>query len=343
MISRFTLFERLLRRLHLLPSPVMDAFGGVLFGRLLAIAVRRGVIEAAAARPCPLRDIAGQAGLDERAARLVCEALTVTGYLRRTPQGYFATPDARKWLLPDSPHSLFYLVQYFETLHARWQDLEYALIHGAPVRPYSAAFADADWELYVLAMRDLARMLLPSVMRLLHLPEGEGKLLDVGGSHGLYTIEACRRAPGLSATIMDFPQALAHARPLVAAAGLAGRCTLLEGDFTTHPFPPGQDVVLLFNVIHGFDREGNYRLVQRSLDALCPGGRIYILDQFDAAGRGSQLARFMPLMVGLNLLSEIGGTVYSVEDVRKWSDGRASLTKHRTALPGVTLVELTRP
>ncbi len=342
MIFRFTLLERLLRRLHLLPTPVMDAFGGVLFGRILAIAVRRGVIEAVAARPRPLRDIASQAGLDERAAHLVCEALTLAGYLRRTPQGYLATAEARKWLLPDSPHSIFYLVQYFETLHARWQNIEHALVHGAPVRPYYAVFTDADWEIYVLGMRDLARLLLPSVMRRLRLPKGEGKLLDVGGSHGLYAIEACRRAPDLSATVMDFPPAIAHARRFADAAGLGARCTFLAGDFTAQPFPPGQDAVLLFNIIHGFDGEGNYRLVQRALDALRPGGRIYILDQFASEARGSQLARFIPLMVGLNLLNEIGGTVYSVEDVGKWAGSRASLTVHHTALPGVTLITLAR-
>ena len=53
MILRLTLLERALHRMHLLPVPVMDAFAGVLFGRLLCIGVRRGIIEAAAGAPCP--------------------------------------------------------------------------------------------------------------------------------------------------------------------------------------------------------------------------------------------------------------------------------------------------
>ncbi len=48
MILKFTLLERLLHRLYILPTPIMDAFGGVIFGRVLTIAVRRGLFEAVA-------------------------------------------------------------------------------------------------------------------------------------------------------------------------------------------------------------------------------------------------------------------------------------------------------
>ncbi|HEX9656631.1 MAG TPA: hypothetical protein VGB89_06930 [Bacteroidota bacterium] len=41
MILNLTLIERL-HRFCLLPMPIMDAFGGVVFGRVLTIAVRRG-------------------------------------------------------------------------------------------------------------------------------------------------------------------------------------------------------------------------------------------------------------------------------------------------------------
>ncbi len=48
MILKLTFLERLLHRLHILPTPIMDAFGGIIFGRVLTIAVRRGLFEAVA-------------------------------------------------------------------------------------------------------------------------------------------------------------------------------------------------------------------------------------------------------------------------------------------------------
>ena len=340
MILRLTLLERLLHRLHLLPTPVMDTFGGVLFGRILALGVRRGVFEAAGAGPCSAADVAARAGLDDRAARLMCDAFVVAGYLRRTRAGYVATGETRKWLLQDSPRSLCHLVGYFETLYVRWQQIEHSLVHGAPARSYYEGFSSADWETYVLGMRDLARVLAPFVMRHIRLPAGPGRLLDVGGAHGLYSIECCLRRPALSATVMDFPQAVVHAGRGVQDAGLAGRISFLPGDFMNTPFPPGQDVLLMFNIIHGFSPETNRLLIHRAFDALQPGGRIYILDQFQSPSKGSPVSRFIPLMVGLNLLNEIGGNVYSMEEIRAWCGARTLVRNHRVGLPGVGLAEI---
>jgi SAM-dependent methyltransferase len=139
---------------------------------------------------------------------------------------------------------------------------------------------------------------------------------------------------------MDFPQALETARRDALETGLAGRLAFLPGDFMEHSFPPGQDVVLLFNIIHGFSREANRSLVRKALDALRPGGRLYILDQFTALQKGSRVARFIPLMVGLNLLSEIGGTSYGIDDVKEWCGPGAAVRRKRVGLPGVGLVEV---
>jgi hypothetical protein len=65
--------------LHLLPIPVMDAFASVLFGRALAIAVRRGMFEAIAGQPRGLEEIALQTGLSQHGVELlvrwrICES-----------------------------------------------------------------------------------------------------------------------------------------------------------------------------------------------------------------------------------------------------------------------------
>jgi SAM-dependent methyltransferase len=139
---------------------------------------------------------------------------------------------------------------------------------------------------------------------------------------------------------MDFPQAVVHAGRGVQDAGLAGRISFLPGDFMNTPFPPGQDVLLMFNIIHGFSPETNRLLIQRAFDALQPGGRIYILDQFQSPSKGSPVSRFIPLMVGLNLLNEIGGNVYSMEEIRAWCGARTLVRNHRVGLPGVGLAEI---
>ncbi len=337
---RFTVFERVLHRLHLLPTPVLDAFGSVLFGHCLAIGVRRGLFEFLATGVHSPAEIALHVNMSEPAVTLLLESYRAAGYLKLHSGGYALTEESSRWLLRGSPSSMTNLIGYFETLYSRWGELEYALEHGRPRRPYYEAFDEGDWRLYVYAMQDLARILLPEVFRVVKHAGSPERLLDIGGSHGRYTLEFCRRFPGLQATIMDFAPALRVAEELIRAEDMEQRIALRGGDVRTSAFPGGQDVILLFNVIHGFSENENLDLVQRSLGALRPGGVLYILDQFLEGRRSSDLSRFLPLMVGLNLLNEIGGRAYAFSDIQRWSSRARSVKYRRLRVPGVALIEV---
>ncbi len=332
--------ERLLHGLHLLPTPILDAFGGVLFGRVLALSVRSGLFEAVKGSPLAVEEVAGILGWNTRATVLVLDTLTVGGYLERFGRRYGPSVEGQKWCVRDSPHYLGHLIRYFETLYARWDHLESSVRAGRPVQPYYADFGAKEWEEYVLAMRDLARMILPSVLARLDLGEAPDRLLDLGGSHGLYSMECCREYPTLTATVMDFPAVIPIASTLLKAERMEDRVRLTAGDILTQPFLPGQDVIFMFNIIHGFTPEENRRLVGRALKALRPGGSLYILDQLRSPGRGSRLSRFIPLMVGVNLLNEIGGYAYSEEEVKEWCKGARRTKAMRLRFPGLTLFQV---
>src|SRR5512140_565348 len=145
MLLRFTLLERLLHRLHLLPTPVMDAFANVLFGRVLAIAVRRGIFDLLASGPMTEERIASATRLDPRGLDLLLESCVASGYLDRRGEGYHLTTEGRKWLCNGSPDSLVNLIAYFELLHAHWADLETSLERGMPRRLYYEVFNEDEW------------------------------------------------------------------------------------------------------------------------------------------------------------------------------------------------------
>src|SRR5512137_2043156 len=106
MVLRLTLLERILHRLHLLPTPIMDAFAGVLFGRALVIAVRRGLFDALAAGPLTEQQISSRTRLHPHALRLLLDACVVGGYLAREESAYRITSEGKKWFSKDSPESL---------------------------------------------------------------------------------------------------------------------------------------------------------------------------------------------------------------------------------------------
>jgi len=104
------------------------------------------------------------------------------------------------------------------------------------------------------------------------------------------------------------------------------------------------DAVLAFNIIHGFDSGTNDRFVRSIVNSLVSGGIVYFLDQFKKNGtRG--VRSVLPLAVGINLMNEIGGSVYGVEELKAWC-ARAGLSsfRHRELLlPGVGLASAVKP
>ena len=342
MIIRLTLLERFLRNAHLLPLPIMDAFGGVLYGRALAVAVRRGMFDALAGGPLGADVLAQRTGMHREAVGLVADASVEAGYLTKRKGLYALSPEGRKWLLADSPDSLTFLIRYFESLHERWRVIEHSMDHGKPARAYYEGFSDEDWRVYVLAMRDLARLVMPAVAPGIRLGRTASLLVDIGGSHGLYAMQCCRRHPGLEAVVMDFAPALGVTAELIRQAGMEKRIRLLGGNFMQAGIPSPADGILLFNIIHGLSDGENRELFTRALHALRPGGKLYVLDQLRDAGGGSGVGRFIPLMVGLNLLTETGGTAYAFAQVKDWCASASVVRLHRLRLPGLSLIEIVR-
>ena len=337
-----SLTERLLHRLHLLPSPVIDTFSNVVFGRALAIGVRRGIFDHLKQRPATVTELATATTLSIEGAALLAESFSSTGYLVKHGDRYALSSEARKWLLTDSPSYIGNLIGYFETLYTRWDHLEYSLEHGIPPRPYHEVFSKDDWKLYVYAMKDLARLIGGDVMRRIRLPGTPQSLLDLGGSHGWYSIQCCKRYPSLTATVVDFGGAVQFGRKLIEAEGMSERVHMVEGDFLKLDLPDHRDCVFMFNIVHGFSETENRDLLRRVIDATTTGGRIYILDQLRREPRSRGLAAFIPLTVGLNLLNEIGGNAYGFEQIKRWCSGIARIKSIPLRIPGIGLIEIVR-
>ena len=146
------------------------------------------------------------------------------------------------------------------------------------------------------------------------------RLLDVGAGHGSYSIALCRKYPQLKATLFDSAQALEVARRQVEVEGLGDRIDFVAGDFRTDELPSGYDVLLLFNILHGFRPEQNQALLKKAAGALAPGGRIAVLEQLAGAG-GSRANRAINGLLGFSFFLTLGGQVYSVEQLSAWLQG----------------------
>jgi predicted O-methyltransferase YrrM len=149
------------------------------------------------------------------------------------------------------------------------------------------------------------------------MPSGARDMLDIGGSHGYFSVALCRRHPELRATVLDLPGAVEHAAPLLAAEQMGDRVILRAGNALTDDLgEEAYDFILLMSLVHHFDDAANRALVGRSARALRPGGVLLIGDviRVEAGRRADQMRSFWDLYFAL---TSAAGT-WTFEEMRDW-------------------------
>lgn len=116
---------------------------------------------------------------------------------------------------------------------------------------------------------------------------GRGRLLDVGGGSGAFSITLCQRYPALRATILDLPAVRVTAAGYAREAGLEDRVAFVPGNALDTPWPAAHDVVLMSYLLSAVPAGAVDLLLARAHDVLVPGGMLVLHDfmvEDDAAG-----------------------------------------------------------
>jgi hypothetical protein len=297
------------------PGPILDLMGPLAF-KVVSVALRLGVFEALSAGPMTGTELAGRLKADPGGISILLETLDALGYVGKKGARYANTAMTARWMLENSPGSVAGLFASFEGMFARWDYLEEAIRRGEPAFDGSKWMAERPerWNDYHKGMRGIARISSEEIVSKVKLPATARRLLDMGGSHGLYAVSFCRRRPGLEATVLDQGQARAVAEETIAAEGMSGRVSFLEGDFMTGDLGGKYDAVLAFNVVRIFRPPQATDLFRRTAAALNPGGVIVVLDQLDA-GMSTPFTKANALLIKLELFNSTNGKLYKADEI----------------------------
>jgi SAM-dependent methyltransferase len=293
-------------------------------GPTVVAGVRLGVFDALAAGPRTATELADGLGADPAGLRLLLDALAAVGYLEAVDGRYANLPTASRWLCADSPGGFGTVLELWSAAIAElWGDLAGAVRSGTPGGDFYAWLGKepAQQARFQGMQRGLAGWLADEVLDLAPLPPTARTLVDVGGGHAYFSAAFCRRYPGLTALVLDLPAALPAGAATVAEHGLADRVELREADLGDPVRLPGCDVLLLFNVVHGFPPDRARALVAEAVAALRPGGLALVLDSDpepppDRAGGAADHA--FRRLFALNLWQTQAGDVYSADTLADW-------------------------
>jgi SAM-dependent methyltransferase len=319
--------EWVIARLNVAPRPLLETQMAYTLARLVMVGVKLGVFDALAPGRATAAEVAEGCQTSAVGTEKLLFALAGAGYLRAEDGGYALTPVARKWLVRESPHSIAdkLLMQFLE-----WEWMERAEDYvrtGEPLELHATMTDEEQWDLYQRGMRAMANAFAGEAVRRMPVPKGASEMLDIGGSHGYYSVALCRRHEGLRSTILDLPQAIEHAAPLLAAEGVGDRVVHRAGDALTEDLgSDAYDLVLTAQLVHHFSEAENRKLAARVARALRPGGVYAVLDGFrprtakDAGQMGALLEFYFAL------ISQSG--TWAPEEISDWQR-RAGLSPRR--------------
>jgi hypothetical protein len=130
---------------------------------------------------------------------------------------------------------------------------------------------------------------------------GVGTLADVGGGLGANLAAALGRYPAMRGLLFDRPHVVERARPVLEAAGVAGRCAVKGGDFF-EAAPGGADAYLLGHILHDWDDARSGLILDNLRRAMAVGAKLlvveYVLPEADGASFGKLLDLHMMVLLG---------------------------------------------
>ncbi|KAH6664209.1 sterigmatocystin 8-O-methyltransferase precursor [Halenospora varia] len=107
---------------------------------------------------------------------------------------------------------------------------------------------------------------------------GKATIVDVGGSHGLVSIDIAKNFPELRFIVQDLPKVIEDAKAKVPAE-LADRVTFMAHDFFTNQPVKDADIYYFRWILHDWSDKYCIKILKALIPALKPGARIILSER----------------------------------------------------------------
>ncbi len=159
-------------------------------------------------------------------------------------------------------------------------------------------------------------------------------VIDIGGGAGTVLAGLKERWPHLKATLLELPEVIVHAGPILAEHG-AGEVALEEGDILRGPARTKHDLAILRAVIQVLSPTDAERAIRHTAQSLNPGGEAIIggWGILDDDRLGPRSGVFVNLTF-LNFYRE--GEAYTERQYRGWMEAAGFSGIERSSMPDGT-------
>jgi 2-polyprenyl-3-methyl-5-hydroxy-6-metoxy-1,4-benzoquinol methylase len=226
--------------------------------------------------------IAAQCQTSARGTRILCDYLTIIGFLIKDADRYQLTPDTAVFLSTRSPAYLggtmaflnaADVVQHFDHLTAT--------VRRGSIAKEASTVSDENpvWQTFARAMMPMMMPAAQAIADILDVAAaGAIRVLDIAAGHGVFGIAIAQRNPQAEIVAVDWAGVLTVATDNASTMGVGARHRALPGDAFTIDWGTGYDIALMTNFLHHFDNPTCTTLLKKVAGALKPGGRVAVLE-----------------------------------------------------------------
>lgn len=308
------------------PVATLDMLSGAAF-RALRAALKLGLFDALEEKEtATVAELARSLKTAEIPTSLLLRALESYGYVTLDPlTGKYAnTATTSQWLLANAPSDYATVLEFWGVLvHELWDNLEESITTGQPGLDYFRWLEENPrvLNLFQRMLANNARLVAPEIAELVPLAPTEKHLLDIGGSHAIYSRVFCEKNDSLQATIFDLPNALATGQANVAESAEAARINFKPGDLLNDDLGTGYDLAFLFSIVHLYQPAQNQQLLQKVAAALQPGGRLLVVEHLADVVPERPVTSLDDVFLrtfSLNLYHLMGGQLFERAEMLEW-------------------------
>jgi O-methyltransferase/methyltransferase family protein len=228
-------------------------------------------------------EIASRCEASERGIRILCDYLTIQGFLLKEGDVYKPTSDTAFFLSKSSPAYIGSAIEFIgsPSMRTGFDHLTQAIRKGGTAIPDEGLVAPEHpmWETFARAMAPMTTLASQRMAKVVEtMGRQPAKILDIAAGHGMYGITFARNFPGAQIYAVDWPNVLKVAKTNAERFGVAERYHTISGSAFEVDFGMDYDLALVTNFVHHFDPQTNIRFLKRIFSALMEEGCALTLE-----------------------------------------------------------------
>lgn len=255
----------------------MDALFAFQRTQALKAAVELDLFTTIASGATRAPEIAARLDAAERGVRILCDFLTIQGFLTKSGESYAVSPTVAPFLDKRSPVYFGAMANFlahpsvtrsFEDLAAKTR------AGGASLGASTIDPENPIWVEFARNMTGFMRLVSEALAAVVARPGEQQKTLDISAGHGMFGIAVARANPKAEIYALDWKSVLAVARENADRLGVGGRFHEIPGSAFDVALGQGYDLVLIPNFLHHFDPPTCVGLLKRVKAAMKPTGLV---------------------------------------------------------------------